>query len=202
MNTLILSPHMDDEVLGCASFLEPGAVVLYTTDTHPLYPGIVRQENRCLVAKTGINPEWIAINDINHLDTVPQWDLITEFERLLAAHRPDTVLVPAPSYNQDHRACYEAMLTACRPHDRNWVPKRVLVYEEPETLGAMRRDLNFRPTYFRPVDIERKCALYSVYASQVRGHRTIDQVRGLAALRGIQASVPYAEAFEVARWVD
>jgi LmbE family N-acetylglucosaminyl deacetylase len=200
MRTLILAPHMDDECLGCSSFLVEGCSVLYTTQTHPLNPEVF-EENQKLQRLVGFKAYWTQFDRINELDLVGQRTLIAAFEAALEVIKPHTVLVPAPSYNQDHRASYEGMLTACRPHDLNWFVKRILVYEEPETLGSMRRDLDFRPTFFMPCDIERKIRLYSTYASQVRGHRTPDQIQALAAVRGIQSNLLYAEAFEVARWV-
>lgn len=201
---LILSPHLDDEVLGCASFLNSGSAILYGTVTHPDFPQVADERDR-LLKQIGVMARTIVValtSGTNYLDTVPQALLIHECERALKSYRADTVLVPSPSYNQDHRALYDAMLTACRPHDKNHFVKRVLAYEEPETFGALRKPDAFKPTYFRTLDIERKLALYHVYASQVRGHRSDAHIRAIAAVRGMQANLEYAEAFEVLRWVE
>lgn len=214
---LIASPHLDDEVLGCASFLGAWADLLipssppivvedvaiaYTTASHPEFPEVF-EENERLLAQIGADPYWpVTFDRINELDQAGQHELIAYFERVINDCKPSTVLVPAPSYNQDHRAVYDAMLTACRPHDRNWFVKRVLAYEEPETFGALRKPDPFRPTYFRRLDIAEKIALYGIYASQVRGHRSIDHIRAIAKVRGMQADMPHAEAFEVLRWVE
>lgn len=227
MTVLIASPHMDDEVLGCSSFLLDNAIdvsIIYTTNTHPEYPQ-VREENLVLIHTLNeqrrrwardqrdnsraakVEPAWTRVNAINRLDLTGQAILIGEFEDAINAARPSTVLVPAPSYNQDHRAVYDAMLTACRPHDRNHFVKRVLAYEEPETWGTLRAPEPFRATYFRPVDIGAKVNLYHVYASQVRAHRSDMDICALAHLRAMQAGMRgglafAAEAFEVLRWVE
>lgn len=200
---------MDDEVLGCSSWFYyeiphlsvSRTQVLYTTRTHPLTNNILH-EQALVAAKANFDFAWTYFNDINRLDSFSQADLIAEFEQYINKWRPDTILIPAPSYNQDHRACYEAALTACRPHDVNHFVKRVLVYEEPETLGAMRSTHVFKPQYFRPVDIEEKMILYGLYGSQVRAHRSLRHIQALAEVRGAQSNYKFAEAFEVARWVE
>lgn len=216
---LIASPHLDDEVLGCASFLGAGpagepfgedVAIVYACTTHPEFASEIGFEHAAFIAAVRrmysgrVNPYYLRreASAINHLDIVPQAILIAEYERIINEIKPSTVLVPAPSYNQDHRAVYDAMLTACRPHDRNWYVKRVLAYEEPETFGALRQPPAFRPTYFRSLNIMRKLELYQVYVSQVRGHRSSWHLSSIASVRGMQAGVEYAEAFEVLRWVE
>ena len=211
---LIASPHLDDEVLGCASYLgasPPGELtepvaVLYACTTHPEFAREIGAEHREFVLalrdEISFRAYYIKSGAINHLDVYPQASLIRECERVVNEVKPTTVVVPSPSYNQDHLDIYDAMLTACRPHDRNWFVKRVLAYEEPETAGALRKPDAFRPTYFRELDMERKIALYRIYASQVREHRSVEHLIAMATVRGMQAGVPRAEAFEVLRWVE
>ncbi len=202
MTTLIVAPHMDDEVLGCASWLaEPDTHVLYTTHTHPDQGDVVAEENKRLQELIGFTAYWTGFDRINDLDLVGQASIIAKIEWLSNAIKPDVLLLPAPSYNQDHRACYEAGLTAARPHDRNWFVPGVLIYEEPETLGAMRRPDAFRPQYFRSLDLIQKLIFYDTYASQVKAHRSHEHLRALATVRGAQSNMEFAEAFEVARWV-
>ena len=136
---------------------------------------------------------------IHHLDTIPQARFIGNVEKFIQEWRPDTVVIPFASYNQDHRAVHEAALTAMRPNDKLHFVKRILVYEEPDVLGTFK---DFRPAYFRPVDIDEKCRLVSLYKSQVRGHRSDDVLMAMATIRGMQSRLSYAEAFEVLRWVD
>lgn len=205
MRILIASPHLDDEVLGCASMLD-GAHVAYTTRTHPEFRDVYEEHLAFRAEVNGVSLfpddfDGLHFDRINELDQLGQSVLIAYFERVVRHVMPDLVAVPAPSYNQDHRAVYDAMLTACRPHDRNWFVKKVVVYEEPETFGALRMP-PFWPTYFRPLDVDRKLALYHLYASQVRGHRSDEHIRAIAAVRGMQVNVPYAEGFEVLRWVE
>ena len=204
---LIVSPHLDDEVLGCSSFLWTDArnvTILYGTTRHGFFAdaGLVMRENLDLTQHLGCKARFLEIGAINRLDNLPIVELIHEFEKVVNEERPDTVLLTNPSYNQDHRTIYEAMLTALRPHDQNHFVKRVLLYEQPETFGTLRKVIPFQPTYYRPLNMEFKIKIVEFYQSQMRGHRSIEHLTAIARLRGMQANMEYAEAFEIVRWVE
>ena len=206
MGPLIISPHLDDEVLGCASFLQdPNLALCYVTHLHPAFPdGTIVRENEDLIEWLGLSPDQVIRLDqpANFLDTVPSHGLFTLFEKVINDVKPDTVLIPYPGYNQDHRAVYEAALTAMRIHDTHHLVKRILVYEQIEVFGTLRKVAPFSPTYFRPLDVTFKCEALSHYQSQLRGHRTLDHVQAQARVRGYQAGMTFAEAFEVVRWIE
>jgi LmbE family N-acetylglucosaminyl deacetylase len=194
---LILSPHIDDEVLGCYTYLGPDSFVMYF--------GVENRENvsseerlkelkkSVEKKKFGWQIENFPVNDYQGNQ------LITPLENCINIIRPDTILVPHPSYNQDHRAVYEAAMVALRPHDRNFFVRRVLVYEQPHTyLWPMN---SFEPNFFVELDIEGKIALYELYNSQVRSHRSASLLRALAELRGNQSGKAYAEAYFCKRFI-
>jgi len=206
MRVLIVSPHMDDEVLGCSSWLqllENEVFVVYSTRTHPLYP-CVAEENDKLFRELLLdaNRRWLNCEQINRLDLLGQEKLVTEHEKVIEEVKPDLLLVPCSSYNQDHRAVFDATLTACRPHDRNFFVKKILSYEQPETWGTLRSTDFFNANYFRRLDMEFKLSCYRVYASQIRGHRSEEHLQAIAKFRGMQCGMEFAEAFEVLRWVE
>jgi len=197
---LIISPHPDDEVLGCSCFVR-GAAVAYVTEYHPGFPdGQNIRESLDLQKKYDIARHVIWSKETNRLDMAPAAALITELEILVNDLRPETVLIPNPSYNQDHRAVYEAARTALRPHDRNHFVPRVLAYEQPETFGTMQHV--FDPVYFRRIDMKDKLRMVQIYRSQERRHRSFSHLVGIAKVRGMQAGCQFAEAFEVLRWVE
>ncbi len=204
--TLIVAPHTDDEVLSAASFLEKDledVTIFYHTEDHASFDiSILRKESDELVSFLGCNKIVSSIDMNDLLDTVPIRDLINEYEQLLYDVAPHTVVLPNPSYNQDHRAVYDAALTAMRPHDRIPFVKRVLVYEEPETFGTLRNGRAFMPQYFRKLDVNRKLKLNGFYQSQIRDHRSFEQLKSIAHIRGMQSGYHYAEAFEILRWVE
>jgi len=198
-HTLILSPHIDDEVLGCFSFLEKGTFVLFGgVESRPGNPASERMEE--LDASTSALGFDYSVLD-NTVNAYDAKQLITPFEQAIQRIRPATVLLPVPSYNQDHRAFNDAALVATRPHDTLFRVNRVLAYEQPHTQIWPYAQLA-PPAYHRPIDIAEKMVAYQRYASQVRGHRSPDTVAAMAAMRGAEIGVRHAEAFHVLRWVD
>ena len=198
VSTLIFSPHVDDEVLGCFAFLHPQSHVLYGgVEERPTIPCSQRlAELEESAAHLGFG--WTLLeNTVNHYAAA---DLISPMETLIDQYHPHTVLLPEPSYNQDHRAFYDAGLVATRPHDTHGLVPEVLVYEQPHSV-MWAHTQQPDPTVFVPINIEHKLAAYARYTSQVRGHRSPETVAALAALRGAQIMVPHAEAFHARRLV-
>jgi len=203
---LILSPHMDDEVLGCGGLIsktnKDNLHIHYFNKKHATVDDkIYSEENGKLLDAVGCACSFSNKFVVNRLDEVPILKIIYEIENLINILKPDTLLIPYPSYNQDHRKIYQASLTAARPHDVNFFVKKILIYEQPETQQSIGVCSGFKPLVFTPIDIEKKIELYSYYKSQVREHRSIKAIKSLAYLRGSQSNCEYAEAFQVLRWV-
>jgi LmbE family N-acetylglucosaminyl deacetylase len=195
---VIFSPHADDEVLGCFSFLSPTCHVVYVgiEDRAEVSRAGRLQEVALSASKSGFRWQALAFR-VNHYDVR---ELITPMEDVVRSERPDTVLLPQPSYNQDHRAVHDAAITALRPHDRNRFVRNVLVFEQPDSV-LWAHGGEQAPNYFRPIAIDDKLHSYSLYASQVRAHRSPELVAALARLRGAQAGCAFAEGFTVKRMV-
>ncbi len=197
--TLVISPHIDDEVLGCFSFLSPQTRVLYCGVEDRPSVSATERVAEMQQASDELGFKWDLLD--NTVNSYQVTDLIGPIERWLNEHRPATVLVPQPSsYNQDHRAVFEAAMVATRPHDENWMVPEVLVYEQPHTM-MWPVAAAVEPTVFREIDMAAKIAAYQLYESQVRGHRSPEIIEALARLRGAQIGRPYAEAFGVKRLV-
>lgn len=227
---LIISPHPDDEILGCGGLIKKvkdsgGKVyVLYLTigDTieftaHEAYS---TQEQRLLeiqqVATFLKYDGWTVAFPGNQyhlkLDTLPQADIISAIENgpkvSIETVHPDIVATTQLSdYNQDHRAACTAAITACRPSPYNAKGKIkvVLGYEFTATVGS-----GFEPylerNFFLQLteqDIEDKLAAMRLYDSQVRekAHtRSLENMRNLALLRGAMCGANYAEGFHCYRF--
>lgn len=206
MKTLILSPHIDDEVLGCFSCIDNNTFILYCgyDETHIKFDWVKERPDTDLRIK-----ELLAIQDKhkfnyhildNKVNKYKIEDLIPSFEKYINEVQPDEIYIPVPSYNQDHRVVYEAALTALRPHDINFFVKKVFIYEQLQDLWNHNYH-SFNPIYFKPVNIEDKISTYLLYESQVRNFRSPDMLKTLAHLRGIQSNMNYAEGFEIIRYI-
>jgi LmbE family N-acetylglucosaminyl deacetylase len=193
VNTVILAPHIDDEVLGCFSYLNESTFVHCIGVEDRSY---VSREERVKELERAARLKRFKWHVSNHRVNSYQCHLlIPELEARINALKPETILIPQPCYNQDHRAVYDAAMVAIRPHDRNWLVPTVLLYEQPHVFVWPYGHGAFEPNYFRPIDITAKLELYEVYASQVRGHRSPALLTALAQLRGAAINAPYAEAF-------
>jgi len=199
-NILVLVPHQDDECLGLGgTLMQAGKIWLhYYNDIHPNVP-IKQYDQEAKNVQKMLRSEvsYSDYRNVNHLAEFPLPAFIAEIEDLINDIEPDTIFIPNPSYNQDHRTVYDAAITAVRIHDINYVVPNVLLYEQPETHTPAYKE--FTPHMFVPIDIEEKLTLYGLYESQVRGHRSFEHVRALARVRGMQCGEDFAEAFQVIR---
>ena len=202
MKRLVIAPHIDDDVLGCGGVIYKDTLVIYcgVDDYH-----VVSREERIKEAdsvKEYLGNEYKLYHGhkVNNYKSV---DLIDEFSKTINNHKPEEIYIPYPSYNQDHRAVYEAVMISLRPHDINFFVKKVLVYEQPHVfLWSDTYKDNFKPNYFVPIDVDRKVKAYELMKSQVRDFRSSEDIRALSQLRGTQSGCDYAESFQIIRWVD
>lgn len=202
---LILSPHIDDEVLGCGGILDSSCHVYicgvdesgFREDKDPTPDQLRLAEMQAVADFLGFSWEAHQGSRVNRYRLE---EFIDVFEDLINRHRPDRVYLPHPGYNQDHRTVYHAAMVALRPHDRNHFVPKVLVYEAVHDIIWEVGDL--KVNHFVEIDVERKIQAYLLHQSQVRGMRSPDMLRHVAAVRGAAINRPYAEAFEIVRWVE
>lgn len=203
VKNLVIAPHADDEVLGCGGVLGKNSFVYIC--------GI--DESRLAVDETPANKRLECLKkvadfygfqfEINTKSKVNYYDLhdfIDIFEKLINKLEPESIFIPCPDYNQDHKAIYNAAYIALRPHDKNFFVKKVLLYETSHNAVWNPRKLNLN--YFVTLDIEKKLKAYAMYETEVRAMRSPDMIRDIARLRGKAINQDYAEAFEILRWVD
>ena len=204
VDKIVISPHIDDEILGCGGILDQNALVLHCGIEDR--SSVTAEERLCEIAKAqsvlGFKMKLLRKNVVNNYSTP---DLIPDFEKIINEHCPERVYIPYPSYNQDHIAVYQAALVALRPHDINHFVKKVLVYEQPHVFlwdNTHNIENSFKPNYFVEIDIDKKLKAYQMLSSQIRTFRSPLAIKNLASLRGQQSNSEYAEAFKIIRWVE
>lgn len=145
MNTLIIAPHPDDELLGCGGTLlrrvaEGGTVGwLLMTAIHEQdgWPASRVQTRTAEIERVreGLN---IAPKDFfslgfptTQLDQIPLATLIERISSVFNTFQPEEVLLPHPGdVHSDHRITFEAAM-ACTKWFRYPSVRRVLAYETP-----------------------------------------------------------------------
>lgn len=214
---LVIAPHHDDEVLGCAGTIArlsaSGAVVQVAVVTRgapprfdPRLAATVREEARSAHALLGVERTHFLDFPAAELDRVPQADLNDALEAVVSEAAPDTVFIPfAGDLHRDHQLVFSAALVACRPGARR-SPARLLAYEtlsETNWNGPYVTP-GFAPNVFIDVasTLERKLDAMRLYRSQLReppSERSLEALRSLATLRGGAAHLFAAEAFVLLR---
>lgn len=202
---LIISPHVDDEVLGCGGFLakNKNCFVYYCgideshfkkdSTSSKIRLDEIKETAKFLNFKFDYNKK----TKVNHYT---EQQLIPEFEDIINKLKPEMVLIPHPSYNQDHKTVHNAALVALRPHDKNFFVKKVLVYEQPHAIIWDQCPLN--PNFFIEIDINKKIEAYKLQGSQVREMRSPELIEAIAKVRGTHINTNFAEAFRILRWTD
>lgn len=201
----VISPHVDDELLGCGGVLDSSFFVYYCgideskirkdKDATP----IKKRYEELKKAADFLGFKW-ECNEKSKVNHYTEQEFINVFEDVINKLKPETVFLPHPGYNQDHRTIFNSAFIALRPHDKNFFVKKVLVYEAAHDVVWNPKKMNLN--YFVPIDIERKIKAYELHKSQVRGMRSPQLLREIAAVRGAASNCRYAEAFEILRWCE
>jgi N-acetylglucosamine malate deacetylase 1 len=200
---VVVSPHMDDETLGC------GGVLCQSEDALVVFGVLSRDEGIEVeeVSETlGSRYEILYGKDLEaRLLTIDRRELVWRMEQILHRERPDRVFLPSPSYHQDHCVLYEAGIAATRPLSREgYLARLVAAYEYPGSVW--RHDaLEETLTYYVDIgDVMRtKMEAVRQYESQAgRGAMDPRLVESWARLRGAFIGIEYAEAFRLLRVVD
>lgn len=200
---LIIAPHVDDEILGCGGILSSNFFILHCGLAESQDHGEIFLSRKFRIkefekVKEKVGFEYKVLHHpVNNMQT---HKMIKDIENIINKVEPEEIYIPSPSYNQDHKAVYDACLIALRPHDVNFFVNRVSVYEQPQDLWESGRE-HFIPNAFTEIDINKKIDLYNIIQSQIREHRSVEHLKALAKIRGAQSDVDYAEAFKIVRWV-
>lgn len=217
MKVLVITPHPDDEVLGCG-----GTIVKHVLGGDEVYVCIVtkayapewpedeikeRKEEVLRVSEIlGIKKTYFLDLPTVKLDTIPQKELNDLITQTVNEVQPEVVYIPHKGdVNKDHRIVFDAAMVAIRPRPGSPI-KKVVSYE---TLSETEWAAPFIQNAFIPnvyVDIsetlEVKLKAMSEYRSELKEFphpRSVEAISALAKRRGATIGVKAAEAFMLVR---
>jgi LmbE family N-acetylglucosaminyl deacetylase len=214
---LVIAPHLDDEALGCGGAIlkhaANGCDVHVAFIAHRVYDHKFDAEKMAVElshmekAKSILGYKEYAYFDMpdEELDKHVQ-KVIINLEEYVYNIKPDIIYSPFFQDNhQDHRAVAEAIRVVLRPAAATFV-KRWLIYETPSSTeqtppmpGAF-----FQPNSYIDIKdvLDKKLDAFRCYETESREYphpRSLEAIKHLAAKRGIEAAMEYAEAFMLMR---
>lgn len=213
---LVVSPHPDDEVLGCGGtikkYVQAGSQVYLCVVTKPLVPDwpqeYINQKQKEIEASNralGFTKVFFLDFPAIRLDTIPQKDLNDSLMKIFEEIYPEVVFIPFHGdINHDHQIVARAGLVAARPKPGSSV-KKVLVYETlSETEWGVAEDGVFVPNFYEDISkfIGAKKDAMACYQSELKEYphpRSLEGIEVLAKKRGMEVGVPHAEAFMLLR---
>ena len=219
MSYLIVVAHPDDEVLGAGATIhkltkqgeEVNVCVLCgkAQARAGLSEALNAEMHDCL-RMLGVNRVFVGDFPNIKMNTSAHLDLVQFIEKAIVETGADHVITHHPSdLNNDHHQTSVACQAAVRMFQRRTdVPRlKELLYMEvsSSTEWALNTSVSdFRPNTFVEVGkegVEQKLRALSCYKGVMRPYphpRSEEAITGLAAFRGSQAGLCYAEAFESA----
>ena len=221
MSILIVVAHPDDEVLGCggtvatatsAGLLARACILSGTAAARRHRPETDALQEHARAASAYLGLEEPILGDFPNisLNTVPHLDLVQFIESAIETTGAQTIFTHHPAdLNDDHfhvsRACQAASRLSQRRAGIS--PLRAMYFMEILSSTDWAFPVAtppFRPDAFVPIDLEgleRKLAALALYEGVMRPFphsRSTEAIRAQATLRGAQANVPHAEAFQTA----
>ena len=214
---LIISPHADDEILGCGGFIAKYSKqnyhinVLILTNANKGVPEIYSQEEIKTIRKEAnmanklIGTKKIFFENLPavSLNNYPIYKTTNIIDKYIKEVNPEIVLIPsANDIHDDHKIVFKAAKVSMRPKRKSNI-KKILSYEVVSETEWNEEGKSFNPNYFvslKKSDINNKVKAFLKYKSQVKKFphpRSKEGIINLSRVRGSQAFEEYAEAFKV-----
>lgn len=213
---LVFAPHIDDAEFGCGGLiykrtqlgLFSRVLVLSNSDYHRQGKKISKSDRRqeAEAAAVHLGCEMVIAEgfDENEALNTDYARLVDGLQREIAQQEADCVLVCLPSFNQDHRVLYDAFITATRPVDH--MPARQLwAYEYPGNAWGPQPPQHGHYVRLTTSEMHSKLNALREHKTQFTdrtGHVTPNGALALAALRGSEVGVEYAEKFYLLRSIE
>ena len=219
---LILSPHADDEILGCGGFISKYSrknyqiSVLILTNANKGAPEIfsakeikqirneAKQANNLIGTKKLYFENLPALN----LSNYPNYKITNIINKYINKVDPEIILIPSSNdIHDDHKIIFNAAKVAMRSNKKRKL-KKILSYEVLSETEWNENEKAFSPNYFvslKKSDINNKIKAFLKYKSQVKKFphpRSKEGIINLSKVRGSNVFENFAEAYRVEKILD
>ena len=213
-NILFVSPHPDDETLGCGGTIfhhkkkKDNIFLLIVTNLGEDFgwskKSIVRRTKEIEKIKKFYNfKEVFHLNfPTKYLETIPVSKIIDEISKIIKKTNSQILYIPAKDdIHTDHQVVSKACLSSIKWF-RNPTVKKVMGYEVISETNFNFSKNSFKPNIFIDITpfIKKKISAMKIYKSEIKKHpfpRSEKAIKSLAILRGSQSGKHFAEAFQL-----
>jgi len=215
---LVVAAHPDDEVLGIG-----GTILKHNKQGDDVYCLIAAQgmaarnqskkelkklHEQCMqsVDILGIKKVFFLNFPDNKMDSVPLLDIVQKFEQIITKVKPDIIYTHHENdLNVDHRLCFQAVNTACRPCNKDGATE-IYTFETLSCTEWQWSQPRFAPNTYIDIStfIKDKIKALKAYKSEVAKFphpRSEEGIKTLAKYRGMESGLKYAEALCLVRRV-
>jgi len=211
---LIISPHPDDETLGCGGTIlkhkDKGDEINWLIVTKMFEKHgwkkkeiFLRKKEIKNVSKQYKFKKVFELNlPASRLDEINISKIIKKFVDIIKLSRPNTIYLPFSSdVHTDHQITYKAA-KSCLKWFRHPYIKNALMYETvSETNFNFSTKNFFNPNRFIDItnQFEKKIKIMQLYKSEIKNHpfpRSKESIKAISLLRGSQSGYKFAEAFQ------
>ena len=219
---LILSPHADDEILGCGGTISNYSrknyeiSVLILTNANVGAPevfskkfiNLVRKESKIANKFIGTNKLFFENLPALKLKQYPNYKISDIINKYISKIKPEIVFIPSNNdIHEDHKVIFNSAKVAMRTNKKSNL-KKILSYEVLSETEWNENEKSFNPNYFIKLsknDINKKIKAFLKYKSQVKKFphpRSKESILNLSRVRGSQVFMEYAEAFKVEKILE
>lgn len=197
-NTLIISPHGDDECLSTFTYLlksKDNQINLYV-----IYQAVNEQKRIDTIKKISVDFEFtydIAFPGFDsRMDKLSMQEIVSYYDNQINKKEWDEIIIPSKSFHQDHQICNNACIATLR---RNKISS-IYISEHPFHISYF--TTNFTSNKYIPFNnIDEKITYLNRYKPYIKDD-DVEMMKQLNKFRGNQIGYKYAEAFEVIREIN
>ena len=211
---LVVSPHPDDETLGCGGTLLKYKskkftidwMIITSMDGNNSYSDKNKIDRRNQIKKVkqlyGFNKVFELNLPTAKLDQIPLSSIIEKVTKVINTSKPEIVFTNFyGDVHTDHKITYEA-ISSCTKNFRAPFIKKIIMYETLSETGYSLDKFNdqFTPNIYVDITkyLNKKLNIMKIYKSEVMKNnnpRSLISIDSLARYRGISINSKYAEAF-------
>ena len=219
---LVLSPHADDEVLGCGGSISKYSKkgyeinVLILTNANKGAPDVFSKKDIKNVRKEAkqankiIGTKRLYFEDLPalRLNQIPTYKISKIIDSYIKKIQPEIIFLPSGNdIHEDHKIIFKAAKVSARINKKTTI-KKILSYEVLSETEWNENEKAFNPNYYvnlNKSNINDKVNAFLKYKSQIKKlphPRSREGILNLSKVRGSQVYMRYAEAFKVEKIID